>query len=109
MAKKKADVKTVRLIYKLAGDPTQVKQSQTSYWDLVSYKLTKAGLCQAIQDWIDEGKDVVEDITTKAKSHIGKAHYIMKPTVEKQKIFLKVGIEKNPDTNEYMMIISSHK
>ena len=101
-------LKKVQFIYKLAGDPERVRQTQSSYWCMVSYNLTKAGLCQAIQDWIDEGKDVNEGITTKVEPHNGKTHYEMNPVIGKYKIFLKVGIKKDPNAGEYMMIISSH-
>ena len=108
MAKKRADEKILRKIYELAKDPSRVKQTQRSYWDMISHGLTRAGLCQAIQDWIDDGKDVFEDVTNVAKSHVGKIHYIMKPVVDNHKLYLKVGIEKDPETGEFMMIISSH-
>ena len=108
MAKKNADSKIVKLIYKLAGDPSQVKWTQRAYWDMVSNDLTVAGLCEAIQEWINAGKTVIEGVTTEAQPHTGKFHYIMKPTIEKRKIYLKVGIEKDPNTGEQMLIISSH-
>lgn len=75
---------------------------------MLAYKLTIGGICEAIQAWIDAGKDVIEDVTREAQPHIGKPVYIMKPRIERREIYLKVGIMKNRDTGEYMLIISSH-
>ncbi|MBN1123366.1 MAG: hypothetical protein JXA82_00065 [Sedimentisphaerales bacterium] len=108
MAKKKADSKIVKLIYKLASDPSRVRSTQRAYYDMLAYNLTITGLCEAIQQWIDAGETVIEDVTQEAQSHIGKPIYIMKPRIEGQEIYLKLGIEKDPKTGEYMLIISSH-
>lgn len=110
MAKKKANSETINLIYKLAGDPSKVRSTQRAYYDMLAYKLTIGGICEAIQEWIDAGKDVIEDVTRESQPHIGKPIYIMEPIIiERQKIYLKVGIGKNQVTGEYMLIISSHK
>jgi len=108
MAKKKADAEVVMLIYKLAGDPSRVKWTQRAYYDMLSSHLTVKGLCDAIQQWIDSRKEVIEDVTQEAKSHIGKLVYIMKPRIEGREIYLKVGIVNHPKTGKYMLIISSH-
>lgn len=108
MAKKNADSKTIQLIYKLAGDPSRVETTSSVYYDMLAYNLTINGLCEAIREWIDTGNPVVEDVTRIARPHIGKPHYIMKPKIEKWERYLKVGIKNDPNTGEYMIIISSH-
>ncbi|MEN6308981.1 MAG: hypothetical protein ABFD91_14630 [Anaerohalosphaeraceae bacterium] len=112
MVKKAADTNIIQLIYKLAGDLSRVKTTQRVYYDLLSYNLTVRAVCDAIREWIDVGEVVAQDVTTGTeshiKSHVGKCHYIMKPVIDGQKFFIKVGIEKNEETGEYMMIISTH-
>ncbi len=109
MGKKKiADTRIVQLIYNLAGKPSTVKVTQRAYFDMLAYGVTKEGVCELIQEWIDAGKPVLEDITSAVESHAGKTHYIMKPTIDKQQFFLKVGIEKDQKTGQYMLIISAH-
>lgn len=108
MAKRNADSKIVKLIYRLAGDPARVETTTSVYYDMLAYGLTKSGLCEAIRKWIDAGKPVIEDVTRKAKPHVGKIHYIMKPKIEEWERFIKVGIENDPNTGKHMIIISSH-
>lgn len=75
---------------------------------MLAYGITIAGICEAIQEWIDADKDLIEDVTKAAQPHIGKPIYIMKPKIGKQEIYLKVGIERNQETGKYMLIISAH-
>jgi hypothetical protein len=112
MEKKKADSKIIQLIYKLADDPSRVKATQKAIYDMLLYNLTIPGICEAIREWIEAKEPITQDVTSSTephiKQHVGKVHYIMKPKIDGQKIFLKVGIEKDKETGEYMMIISSH-
>jgi hypothetical protein len=109
MAKKKADSKIVQLIYRLAGDSSQVRTTERAYYDMLAYEITVEGVCEAIREWIETGNDIIEDITQISQSHIGKPIYIMKPKINKQNIYLKVGIGMNPKTREYMLVISAHQ
>jgi hypothetical protein len=112
MAKDTANSEIVRLIYKLAGDPSRVKTTQKVVYDMMLYDLTVKGVCEAIREWIESGETVTQGITKETephiRPHIGKLHYIMKPRINGQKIYIKVGIEKSRNTGEYMLIISSH-
>ncbi len=108
MAKKTADTETVRLIYRLAAAPEEVQHTASAYWSMVSYGLTKYDVCGAIRAWIDADKPIMEDATREVDEHMGNAIYIIKPTVKGQSLYVKVGVYQEPETGEYLLIISAH-
>lgn len=108
MAKKTADTETVRLIYRLAGAPQEVQYTQSAYWGMVSHELTKCDICDAIREWIEAGKSIMEDVTREVDEHMGNALYIMKPVIQGQNLYVKVGIYQDPQTGECLLIISAH-
>ncbi len=108
MAKKKADPEIVRLIYRLAAAPEEVQHTKSAYWDMVSHGLTKYDICDAIRAWIDADKPIMEDTTREVGEHMGNAIYIIKPVVKDQNLYVKVGVYQEPETGEYLLIISAH-
>ena len=108
MVKKGADSEIVQIIYNLAGRPSQVKTTSSALFGMLAYGITLKGVCEVIQEWIDAGKPIQEGVTREVEPHAGKVHYIMKPKINEQQFYLKVGIEKDQQTGEHLMIISFH-
>jgi hypothetical protein len=111
MGKKIADSGIVKLIYKLADDPSKVRTTKTAKRDMFALGLTIRGICEAIQEWIDDKKPIEEDVTKHVSEHLGKPIYIMKPHIESHSVlvYVKVQIDKDVQTGKYLLIISSHQ
>lgn len=88
------DKSRIALIRKLAGDPQAVRPTNTARQDMTRLRLTMAGVCEAICDYIDGDAAVMETITDAARGYIGKPAYEVYPTIDAEDLFVKVGIDK---------------
>ena len=109
MAKRNADSGTVRLIYKLAGDPSQVAMTTTATGHMFALGLNIYEICEAIQEWIDAKKPIEQDATKHVSKYKGKPIYILKPSIGNCGVYLKVQVSKNRQTGKHLLIISSHQ
>lgn len=110
MKKLKADSYAVQLIYKLANDSDRVFTMGRSYRDLMRLGLKVEDVCDAIQTWIDSGKEVLKDETKHDPHFRGSIIYIFEHCdASGIDLYIKVEIRKNINTGEYLMIISAHE
>jgi hypothetical protein len=103
------DRKVLRAIRRLAGEPAKVAATKRAVFDMAAVRITKAGVCQAICDWIDSGETVMETITTDIPEHAGEPAYEFKPTIDGQLMFVKVTICERKTDHELLLLISAHK
>ena len=71
-------------------------------------RVTKADICAAICQWIDEGEAVQVLVTQYAAGHVGKPAYVMKPTIGSTGYYVKVVIRDSESANELLLIVSAH-
>jgi hypothetical protein len=70
--------------------------------------LTKAGVCEAICDYIDGCGPVDQSMTDTAVGHVGEPVYQLYPTIEAEDLFLKVGIDES-QPQPTLVLISVHE
>ena len=103
------DRKVLRAIRQLAGEPVKVIATKRSVQDMMALRVTKAGVCQAICDWIDGRETVMETITTDTPEHAGEPAYEFQPTIEGHDMFIKVTVCERDSGHELLLLISAHK
>lgn len=92
----------------LASRPDAVRSTRSAQEGMVARNLTRAGVCQTICEYLDEGLPVDETLTDSAAGHIGKTVYEMYATIDAEDLFVKVGIEQERGT-PVLLLISVHE
>ena len=103
------DRKVLRTIRRLAGEPAKVAATKRAVFDMAALRLTKAGVCQAICDWIDGDETVVETITTNIPEHTGEPAYEFQPNIDGHDMFIKVTTYEGATGRKLLLLISAHK
>jgi len=101
--------KVLRALRQLAGEPAKVRATKRATYDMMALRITKAGVCRAICDWIDGGETVMETITTDIPEHAGEPAYEFQPTIDGHDMFIKVTICERDSDHELLLLISAHK
>jgi len=76
---------------------------------MAALRLTIAGVCRAICDWIDSGKSLMETITRYDEEHIGEPAYELYPVIDGRELFIKVTICERGSAHELLLVISAHR
>jgi hypothetical protein len=95
-------------IHLLASEPESVNLSRQAQSDLLSYGLTKADVCDEIVTWIDAGERVKVTVLHSYKGLVGQKAFELKPRIEGRIYYVKVMIQISSDTEELLLIISTH-
>lgn len=95
-------------IHLLASEPESVNLSRQAQSDLLSYGLTKADVCDEIVTWIDAGERVKVTTLHSYMGLIGQKAFELKPRIEGRIYYVKVMIQISSDTEELLLIISTH-
>jgi hypothetical protein len=103
------DRKVIRTIRQLAALPDLVRTTKRCLQDMASLRINRAGVCQAICDWIDAGETVIATITTEDPKHIAEPAYEVYPDIEGVKMFVKVSVVSRGSQAELLLIISAHE
>ena len=103
------DRKVIKAVRRLAAEPGQVRATTRSMRDLAELRITVAGICQLICDWIDGGQELMETITRYDAEHIGEPAYELYPVVEDFALFIKVTIIEHGGDHELLLLISTHR
>lgn len=103
------DRKVIRTIRQLAALPDLVRTTKRCLQDMASLRINRAGVCQAICDWIDAGQPVIATITTEDPKHIAEPAYEVYPVIEGVKMFVKVSVVRRGSRTELLLIISAHE
>jgi hypothetical protein len=103
------DRKVRRTLRQLAGEPATVSATKRALQDMLALRINKAGVCQAICDWIDDGETIMETITTDIPDHVGEPAYEFQPTIDGHDMFIKVTICERDTDHELLLLISAHK
>lgn len=106
MPKQTADVESVQKLYELAAQPKDATATTTAMYDMMGYELTKADVCDALRDWIDSKKGVVE--TQMRGQDTGQLGYVIKPTINGKLFYCKFVIRNQAGVDELLVIISAH-
>ena len=101
------DKTLIRRIKALVSEPRRVAVTRSAQADMVTRSLTRAGVCEAICDYIDGCGLVDQSITDTAAGHIGKPVYQLYPTIEAEDLFVKVGIDES-QSQPILILISVH-
>ncbi len=97
----------VQLIREQARKPNDIVITYSAEWEMFSYDLTIYDVCDAIVDWIDNGKDVEQDVTRFSGKHQDKLIYIFKPIrVNQLRCYIKVSFG---NSGLGMVLVSIHK
>ena len=109
MAARTADAEIVAKIRLLASDPTKVQAVHSGVvCSLLTHDLTIDDVCDKIVQWIDAGERVKPTILHSISGKIGQPAYEMKPRINGTLFYLKVTLEKQDDSDEYMLLLSAH-
>jgi len=103
------DRKIVKTIRQLAADPTKVHATARSMRDMATLRITIAGVCQAICEWIDAGEQITETITRCDKEHVGEPAYELYPVFTDVDMLIKVTITERGSDQELLLVISAHR
>ena len=103
------DRKIVKSLGRLAGEPDKVHATTRSMRDLAALRVTIAGVCQAICDWIDAGEQITETITRYDAEHVGEPAYELYPVLDDTDMFIKVTICERGSDQELLLVISAHR
>jgi len=103
------DRRVIRTLRRLAALPAQAHVTKRCAQDMAALRITTAGVCQAICDWIDAGKSVTVTITSEDEKHIGEPAYEVYPVIEGVELFIKVSIVRRGSRSELLLIISAHR
>lgn len=108
MAAKRAGAGTLKEIRRLAADPSRVRLTKTTQFDLMAHQLTKADICDEIIDWVDRGKPVKEVTLHSFPNLVGQPAYEIKPRIRKTLFYIKVTLVRRGQPDEYLLVISAH-
>ena len=102
------DKTLIRRIRALASEPHRIAVTRRALADMAARSLTKAGVCEAICDYIDGSSPVDRSVTDTAAGHIGELVYQFYPTIEAEDLLVKVRIDesRSPPT---LVLISVHE
>ena len=103
------DRKIIRTIRELADYPGAVRATKRALQDMGALRLTVAGICHEIREWIDAGKPLTCTITTKDPAHAGEPAYELYPVIEGVDVFIKLSIVRRGSGAELLLIISAHR
>lgn len=103
------DRKVIRTVRMLAAHPEAARTTTRALRDMAALRLTVAGICHEICEWIDSDRPVMCTITSKDPAHIGEPAYEMYPVVEGVNVFVKVSIVQRGSETELLLIISAHR
>ena len=78
MAANSASTNEKEVIRRFAADPSRVRVTRTTQYDLLAHALTKDEICDLILAWIDSGQRVKKVILR--GQHAGFPAFEMKPT-----------------------------
>lgn len=92
----------------LASQPDVVESTNSAQQGMVARNLTRAGVCQTICEYLDDGLPVDEAVTESAAGHIGKTVYQMYPIIDAEDLFVKVGIQQEHGM-PVLLLISVHE
>lgn len=93
----------------LASDPSKVMTVKTVEYDLMSLGLTKDDACLEIVDWIDADGRVKPTTLHSFAGKVGERAFEMKPTINSERIYIKVTIEPRPLQRDELLVISFHR
>ena len=77
--------------------------------DMADLRITVAGVCQLICDWIDAGQELMETITRYDTKHFGMPAYELYPVAEEIPLFVKVTIIDRGSDLELLLLVSAHR
>lgn len=101
-----ASAEIVRILRNLASKPREVEPQGRATYDMLVPGITIEDVCDATCQWIDDGKPIEAKITTADPEHLGRTHYILKPTIDNQEWFVKLDIMEQ--SFEHLAIVSCH-
>jgi hypothetical protein len=104
--KKQASPEVIQLIRRLAKDAERVEVYRTAIYSFMGGELTKEDVCDAVCEWIDAGKGIVETTIHTIPEFKGTPAYELKPRLGGQIHYVKMAIEKRDD--DWMLILSAH-
>lgn len=107
MEQEHANSEVARIIRSLALKPHETKSTERATYDMLSLGITKDDVCDAIRQWIDDRNDIEAKITAEVAEHQGRTHYILKPAIKGESLYVKLDILENP--YEHLVIVSCHK
>lgn len=93
----------------LASDPSKVKITKTVEYDLMGLGLTKDDACLEIVTWIDAGERVKPTTLHSVEGKVGDRAFEMKPTINSERIYIKVTIEPLPFQRDELLVLSFHR
>lgn len=97
----------LQIICGLAKKSDKAILTERAEYETFALNLTVHDICDAIVEWIEQGKSVVQDVTRKSPKHIGRQIFIFSPMIiNKQKCYVKVTIA---DDQLFLVIISAHE
>ena len=106
MAAQSADEYERAAIRRFAADPSLVRVTKTTQYDLLGHDLTTEDICKEIIAWIDDGQRIKKVILR--GQHAGAPAFEMKPRIDKTLFYLKVALCDMAMPDEYMLLISAH-
>jgi hypothetical protein len=103
------DRNIVKSLRRLAGESDKVHATTRSMRDLAALRITIAGVCQAVCDWIDAGDQIMETITGYDEEHVGEPAYELYPVIDGTDMFIKATICERGSDRELLLVISAHR
>jgi len=86
-----------------------VRATTRAMQDMAALRITVAGVCQAICEWIDAGEQITETITRCDEEHVGEPAYELYPVFADVDMFIKVTITERGSDQELLLVISAHR
>lgn len=108
MAAKSADPCVCQQLVRLARDPSRVRLTRTTEYDLLAHGLKKEDVCDEIIAWIDANQRVKPTTLHSVPGMTGQAAYEMKPRINKVLFYIKVTLVRLGTPDEYMLVLSAH-
>jgi len=102
------DKKLIWAIRQCATGEGRVQVTYRAQQDMLRLDMTLKGVCEAIVDWIDGGREIIQDVSGHDR-HAGKLFYIMSPEIDGEKRYIKVRIDEESDTVFLMIVVSAHE
>ena len=106
MPAQSADANERAAIRRFAADPSLVRVTRTTQYDVLGHNLTTEDICQEIVAWIDAGERA-KKVTLRGQ-HAGAPAFEMKPRIDGVLFYLKVALCDLDTPDEYMLLISAH-
>lgn len=105
MAKAVADASEIQLLGALAAAPNKAQTTGTAYYDMLAHGLTTADICDALLDWIAEGKPIKK--TVMRGKDAGKPGFEIWPEFSGRTFYCKYVIRQKP-SGERLIVVSAH-